>query len=175
MLFFESGNKYKRVCIWKDEVPFNYSCQHTLHLCKEAGGIKWHSGIICMEAYLSPRHISNYAMVFMKYTDNQTDKADIIINYGRENVSFQSNVLPFNKVICAGLDKEFADAVYSFFSAYNARNLPCGTIEVLCGGYDEIGSSMVSFKKVMELMVFTFSNIDKTDSQELQCKLLGIM
>lgn len=175
MLFFEDENKYKRACIWEDEIPFNYSCHDTLRLCREAGSIKWHNGIICMEAYLNPRHISNYAMVFMKYTDNQADRADIIINYGREDIIFQSNVLPFNKVICAGLDKEFADTVYSFFSGYPARDLPCGTIEILCGGYDEIGSSIVSFKKVMELMVFTFSNIDKLSSQELQCKLFDIM
>lgn len=74
----------------------------------EAGDINWYIGTICIEVKLHPRHISNYAMVCMKYTDDQNNKTDIMINFGREYLSYKSQVLPFNKAVCVGLDKDFA-------------------------------------------------------------------
>lgn len=175
MLLFESDNGYKKVCIWKDEIPFNHVSHNTMHLCAEAGDINWHIGTICIEVKLHPRHISNYAMVCMKYTNNQKNKTDIIINFGKDNISFKSQVLPFNKAICLGLDEEFADAVNEFFKEYPLGKLPGGTIEILSGGYDEVGSSNAAFKKVMELLVFVFQHIDELSDDVLQCSLLSLM
>ncbi len=175
MLLFESDNGYKKVCIWKDEVPFKYVGQNALHLSAESGDINWHIGTICIEVKLHPRHISNYAMVCMKYTDNQKNKTDIIINFGRENLSYKSQVLPFNKAVCVGLDKEFADAIDEFFKEYPLGKLPSGTIEILSGGYDEVGSSNVAFKQVMALLTFIFQHIDDLSDNELQCELLKLM
>lgn len=172
MLLFESENEYEKVCIWKDEIPFKYDGQSTMHLNIVAGNINWHVGTICIEVKLHPRHISNYAMICMKYTDNQKNKTDIIINFGRENLSFKSQVLPFDKAVCIGLDKEFADAIDEFFKKYPQEKLPSGTIEILSGGYDEVGSSNVSFKRAMELLVFIFQNIDDLSDGELKCELL---
>ena len=146
--YLENDTGYKKVCIWKDEVPLIIQTTNTLSLCKEAGDIHWHNGIICIEARLNPRHISNYGMVFMKYTYNNSNKTNIIINYGREDFPFISQVIPFSKIIYAGLDKEFADGIYKFFQEYPAGKLPGGTIEILSGGYDEIASSIVSFQKL---------------------------
>jgi len=172
MLLFESDNGYKRVCIWKDEIPFDYIGRERLCLCEDAGDIIWHIGTICIEAKLHSRHISNYAMICMNFTDNQENKTDIIVNYGRENITFKSQVLPFNKNVCVGLDKEFADSIYEFFQEYPHRMLPSGTIEILSGGYDEVGSSNVAFKKVMELLIFVFQNINKLSEVALQYELL---
>lgn len=175
MFLFESNNGYRKVCIWKDEIPFKYIGQNTLHLRTEAGDANWHIGTICIEAKLNPRHISNYAMICMKYMDNQKNKTDIIINFGREKLSFISQVLPFNKAVCMGLDKEFADAIDEFFEEYPLEKLPGGTIEILCGGYDEVGSSNVAFKKVMELLMFAFQHIDELSDNELQCEVLNLI
>ena len=64
----------------------------------------------------------------MKYTNDQKATTNIFINFGRENFSFKSQVLPFNKTVCAGLDKEFADAINEFFKEYPLKKLPSGTI-----------------------------------------------
>lgn len=175
MLLFESDNGYKKVCIWKDEIPFKYVGQNTLQFCVKSGDINWHIGTISIEVKLHPRHISNYAMVCMKYSNNQKNQTDIIINLGRDNISFKSQVLPFNKEVCVGLDKEFADAIGEFFKEYPLGKLPCGTIEILSGGYDKVGSSNVAFKKVMELLMFVFRHIDELSDTELQCELLNLM
>lgn len=175
MLLFESDDGYKKVCIWKDEVPFKCVEQNSMHLSRESGDINWHIGTICIEVKLHPRHISNYAMVHMKYMDNQKNKTDIIINFGRENISYKSQVLPFNKAICAGLNKEFADAIDEFFKEYPLGKLPHGTIEILGGGYDDVGSSNIAFKKTMELLVFVFQHMDDLSENELQWKLLKLM
>ncbi len=175
MLLFESDNGYKKVCIWKEEMPFKYVGQNSLHLSIEAGDAKWHMGTICMEVKLSPGHISSYAMVCMKYTYNQKNKTDIIINFGRESLSYKSQVLPFKRTVCVGLDKEFADAVDEFFKEYPLGKLPGGTIEILSGGYDEVGSSNVAFKKVMELLTFVFQHMDNLSDNELQYEILKRM
>lgn len=174
MLLFENDTGYKKVCIWKDEIPFNYASHNTLDLCKEAGDTHWHNGTICIEAHLNPRHISNYGMVFMRYTYQNSNKTNITINYGKEDFSFVSQVIPFNKIISAGLDKEFADGIYKFFQEYPSGKLPGGTIEILSGGYDEIGSSIVSFQSVMEILVFIFQNIDEMDDNVLQDNVLNL-
>ena len=74
MLLFENKDEYKKVCIWKDEMPFKYVGQNTLHLSVESGDINWHIGTICIEVRLHPRHVSNYAMVCMKYIRNKKIK-----------------------------------------------------------------------------------------------------
>lgn len=175
MLLFESDNGYKKVCIWKDEIPFKYAGQNALHLSVEADGSNWHIGTICIEVKLNPHHVSNYAMVCMKYTNNQKNKTNIIINFGREEFSFKSQVLPFNKDVCVGLDKEFADAINEFFQEYPLGKLPSGTIEILSGGYDEAGSSNVAFKKVMELLTVVFQHIDALNDKELRDELFELL
>ena len=42
------------------------------------------------------------------------------------------------------MDKEFVDAIDEFFKEYPVGKLPGGTIEILGGGYDEVGSSQVA-------------------------------
>lgn len=127
----------KKVCIWKDEVPFKCVEQNTMHMSVESGDINLHIGVICIEVKLHPHHISNYAMVHMKYINNEKNKTNIIINLGKENISYKSRVLPFNKAISVGLNKEFADAIYEFFKENSHGKLPSGTIEILGGGYDD--------------------------------------
>ena len=50
-----------------------------------------------------------------------------------------------------------------------------GTIEILGGGYDDVGSSNVAFKKTMELLMFIFQHIDNLSDDELQCELLKLI
>lgn len=42
-----------------------------------------------------------------------------------------------------------------------------GTIEILNGGYDEVGSSQMTFKKAMELLCFIFQHVNALDENEL--------
>lgn len=175
MILFENDNGYKKVCIWKDEMPFNYNGCEKIHMRLDACDEKWYTGTICMEAKLGARHISNYAMVCMKYIDNHKDRTNLLINFGHEDLTFQSQVLPCGVDIQVGLNEEFADAIEEFFKEYPDRKLPCGTIEILGGGYDEVGSSNVAFKKVMELILFVFQHIDELSDDMLKNELLNLI
>lgn len=175
MLLFESENGYKKICIWKDEIPFNCIQQNNMHLSMNARTTNWHIGTICIEAKLSARHISNYAMICMKYTDNQKDNVDILVEYGRNDTFFQSQVLPFNKSVRIGLDREFADAIYEYFEEYPQKQLPNGTIEIFGGGFDEVGSSNYSFKKVMQILFYAFQYIDNMSYDVLKNELLNLI
>ena len=161
--------------LWKDELPFNCVQQNNMRLLVNAGMANWHIGTICIEARLGVRHISNYAMICMKYTDNQKDNVDILVNYGRNDTFFQSQILPYNKNVCTGLDKEFADAIYEYFEEYSQNQLPKGTVEILGGGFDEVGSSNFSFKKVMQLLLYVFQHIDNMSCDVLKNELLNLI
>lgn len=174
MLLFESDNANKKICIWKDEMPINYVGKKKQCICIEShtNDIKWHVGTIGIEVKLHPRHVSNYAMIFIKYTNNINNETQITVQYGGENNLIKSQVLPFNKLVCVGLDEEFAEAICEFFVEYSQELLPSGTIEVLSGGYDNVGSSNLAFKKAMELLLFIFRHIDEMSDNELQRELL---
>lgn len=175
MLSFGGVNENKRVCMWIDEAPFKHVSNNVLHMRTESGDINWHIGTICLEVKLSPLCVSNYAMVCMKYTNNKKNEADIIINFGREDFFFESQVLPFSKEVVVGLDKEFADAINDFFKEYPSGKLPSGTIEIFSGAFDEVGSSNIAFKKTMNLLIFVFQHIDEFKDDELRCELLKLM
>lgn len=174
MYLFESKNETKKVCIWKDEEPFHCMSQNVLHLSSEACDINWHAGIICMEARLNPHHASNYAMVCMKYTPIASSIADVFIRFGKEKVTYRSKVIPFNKSVHVGLNKEYVDAIEDFFYLCNGK-LPCGMIEIIGGAFDEVGSSYVAFQKLMELLSFVFLNIEKLNEDQLKCEIFKLL
>lgn len=175
MLLFENDTGYKKVCIWKDEMPFRCTNQNKRQIHRTSGEVVWHEGIICIEALLRPFPPSSYAMVCMNYTSENSNGVDIIINQGEEECSFSSNVLPFHSKICVGLDDEFVEPVEEFFQEIHHERLPHGTIEILSGGYDKAGSSNYSFKKTMELLLFIYENIDNMSHQTLQTEIMKRM
>ncbi len=167
--------EHKKICIWKDEMPFMCKGEEKVFLHALAGETNWYNGVIAVEARLGARFISNYAMIFMKYIYKQQNTTDIIIHYGNEKRFYQSQVLPENKKIYIGLEKEFAEAIEEFFEKYTMNKLPSGIIEILGGGYNEIASSNNSFKKVMALLFFIFEHIDVLMDEQLQQELLDII
>lgn len=173
-MFFIEKNGYQKFCIWKDEMPIHYVSQDNKSLCFDSGEVGWHEGTICLEAYLRPTDICNYAMIGMSYkSDPKADTANIVINYGEEDISFNSQVLPSHKEVSVGLERKFVEAVEEFFVEYASKyELPGGTIEILFVGYDGAGSSNISFKQTMELMIFLFKNIDHMEYEQLEKKIL---
>lgn len=174
MFLFEKENKMKKVCIWKDEAPFNCASQNVLHLSSKACDINWHAGTICIEARVRPSHASNYAMVCMKYTPNSSSITDIFIRYGREKVTYKSSVALFTEFVDVGIDEQFVDAIEDFFDHYDGK-LPRGTIEITGGAFDEVGSSYVAFQKVMEILRFVFLSIDELNEDQLKCEVLKLL
>ena len=175
MLLIENASKNKQVVIWKDEIPFYYEGKQQLELYAEAKEHGWNEGVICIEAKLNPLHISNYAMICMKYTKTMSDNVTIIIYSGEADIPFKSRVLPLSRSVYMGLNKEFEEVLRKFFEKCPNEKLPSGKIEILCGGCDEVGSSEVSFNKVMDLLFFAFSNIGKIDEDDFSKKILGMI
>lgn len=175
-MLFENNTGYKKISIWKDEIPIFCTKQTNLSFSKSVNNtLNWHEGIICVEALLGPWHANNYAMVCMKYSSSKKESVNVIINYGMENTSFQSKVLPVHKIINVGLQLEFAKAIEEFFVECSMDRLTGGTIEILGGVYDEVGSSNIAFKKVMDILLFLFEHIDQMNIIELEKKILGLM
>lgn len=174
MLEFESDNGFRKIKLWNNEMPFNYISNKNMSLTIDAGDETWYEGTLCLEAKLNPRHASNYAMICMKYTYVQCSKTQIIIHYGIEYIDKKKNEL-FNKNAIVGLDDFMAKAIYDIFGECASESFPCGVLEVIGGAYDEVGSSYMSFKRIVELMIWIFSNYSKIDNEELGNKILNKM
>lgn len=174
MLLFSTKDGYKKICIWKDEIPFEYSNSDSVCVQYEGDSdIEWYNGIICMEVKLHPRHISNYAMLCIRY--NKNEKSNIIINNGVTDILFDSRVLPYGKKISTGLTKEYIEIIEKFFKEYSSSKLPNGTIEVITGGYDDVGSSACSFEIIIELLMYTFARINQVSDQQLLYELISMI
>ncbi len=101
MMLYESKSGYKKINIWKDEMPVPCKKQKFICLNKMANNhVCWYEEIICIEALLGPWHASNYAMVYMKYSSNVRRDVNIKINYGVENIPFPSKYCHLIKNKC---------------------------------------------------------------------------
>ena len=156
--------------IWQNAIPFEVIQNENIKLKIDAKKCLWYQGTICIEVQLNPRHISNYAMICMRYKKNKNNYTDILINYGNEGGKMLSENKLFNKNAIVGLNREFANAIYEFFRE-SQLNIPSGSIEIIGGAYDVAGSSNYAFKKAMDLLIYIFENSkninDKTIGDEL--------
>ena len=95
-----------------------------------------------------------------------------IIEYDRESVDDTIKDMMTNKKAILGLNEEFAKNLEEFFVEYPAKRLPQGTIRIFNGAYDETGSSYVSFKSVMELIIDAFENFYNLNDDNYLKKLI---
>lgn len=163
------------MCIWRNEEVCEYAGTKRLNMRVPAGKRHWYNGTICMEVKLHPRHISNYATICIKFTPKKESETEICIYAGEKQYVFESKVLPFNRRIQIGLLREFEEAIEEFLFECPREDLPSGSIEILYGGFDEVGSSKISFKKAMELLVFIFQKVDRINEEQLKQELLRRM
>ena len=172
MLRFESDYEFRKVALWNNEIPFDYISSKEKHMEIKAGKGVWHEGTICMEAKLNHGHASNYAMVCIKYTYRPSQTTEIIIHYGncRKNTGMTGL---YNKNAIVGLDEFFANIIYKFFEECPSETIPGGVVEVVGGAYDEIGSSYMSFKCVIETVIWIFSNYKKISEKGLGEEILN--
>lgn len=81
MLLFESDKGYKKVCIWKDEIPFMYVGQNTMHLSVASGDVKWHIGTICIEVKLHRLKKLPQDTAILKTIPNRQNSGRCVIVY----------------------------------------------------------------------------------------------
>lgn len=171
MLKFESDNGFRKIVLWNNEVPFDYISNKKKKMIIDAGNNIWYEGTLCIEAKLNPRHASNYAMICMKYTYIKSPKTDIVIHYGNYYKDKMNGL--FNKKAVVGLDDFFAKTIYDIFREFPPDIIPCGVLEVIGGAYDEVGSSYMSFKCIIELMIWIFSNYNRISKDSLGDEILN--
>lgn len=173
MRIYKDDNDYRKVYVWNDEIPFETTENQKINISFDTEGIVWNEGTISIEAKLNPRHISNYGMLCMNYKHNQNGKVNIIINYNAE-MNNKTETQLFNKNAIIGLSDEFAEILKNIFCDYSFR-LPSGTIEIISGAYDEVGSSYASFEKIFKLLSFLFQNKEVIEDTTINTELLNLL
>jgi hypothetical protein len=174
MVKYENDSKTKKIYIWKDENPLDVVLEEKLEIEVPAKEAFWKEGMICVEAKMNPRHISNYAMLCMNYKANNSGKTNIIINYNIEKNFCRANGQLFNDNSVIGLNNEFAEYLNTIFSE-SEIDFPSGIIEIIGGAYDEVGSSYYSFEKIIELISIIFENYEQIGETILGEKLIEIL
>ena len=70
MIKYENDNNTKKIYIWKNDNPLDVISDKKIVTEVNAKEVFWNEGMICVEAKLNSRHISNYAMICMSYRYN---------------------------------------------------------------------------------------------------------
>ena len=155
MYQFTNETGYTKISVWKDENPIPYQSENTTEFVIDGDDTEWYQGTICIEAQLNVWHRSNYATLCVKYTKTHSDKTEVIIHNGIRGEADSSEL--FRNTATVGLDDDYVNAVKEYFLVQPHNNIPCGRIEII-GAYDEMGSSNVSFRNVMNLVTYVFCN-----------------
>ncbi|MCM1259284.1 MAG: hypothetical protein NC307_15770 [Roseburia sp.] len=156
MVKYQKLDEYRVMSLWVDEMPEDgIVSAHTIIKEYDANAnINWFNGILCLELRLAPRVASNYAMINIKFTKNQSSTFKIIYHLIDLNKVVKSDIAMPNDVVKTGIPKEYTPAFKQVFDELETRNvLPSGTLEILGGRYSHIGSSIMAFKIVLKILI----------------------
>ena len=156
MIKYQKLDEYRVMRLWIDEMPEDGGIS-TNTIIKEYdanANVKWFNGTLCLELKIAPRTASNYSMINLKFTKNQSSRLKIIYHFSDLNEIVKSDIAIANDVVKTGIPGEFCSAFTQVFDELQAQNaFPSGTLEILGGSYGHIGSSIISFKIVLKILI----------------------
>lgn len=147
----------KKCNLWMNEHP-NIECECLEELREtiiKNDWTEWEDLSCAIEVSLKQRHSSNYALLGMSYTHDNTDKLVIKVSAGEENGPIIENTLVSEvDEVHAGIPLEYAESVIKLAESYlNDVSCSSGTITFDIGGHGYIGSSSAIFRKVTEILL----------------------
>lgn len=157
-------DQFRSINVWIDEIPYQYKQENmNQFIYKGNQSVKFYEGLITVEAKLNSRHISNYAMISMEYQKRSSQELIVeIINDNTQAELYDSEIHKIGRKFI-GIHSEFTEGILNYIGSYNSSNLPSGKIIILGGGYDEIGSSIKAFERVMDILFFIYQELRNND------------
>lgn len=133
MVKFETLDKYRKMRLWINEIPENnniivydkvlkYNANNNIH---------WFNGILCLELRIAPRVASNYAMLSLRFTQNQDSRFLVKYSLASSDEVVESDIAMENDVVRTGIVKEYQSALIQIFNELESKKIfPSGTLEI---------------------------------------------
>lgn len=152
---------YRKAHILINEYPrIEQSEKYTYELkYKGDKSIAWFNGIICVELLIAPRVASNYAMLNMEFTEN--DSEEFVVQYKvnkNEGMVYNSEIASSNDEVKEGIDIQYLDCLNKLCGKIINHKLPSGILVVSGGACGKIGTSVVAIGIVFNIMIKIFSS-----------------
>ena len=85
--------------------------------------IHWFNGILCLELRIAPRVASNYAMLNLKFTQNQSSKFQVIYYESDTEELADSDIAMKNDLVKTGIVKKYNSALTQVFDELDSKNI----------------------------------------------------
>lgn len=179
MVKFIILDSYRKMKLWINEVPEKSSgiVSNKMLEYNANEDVHWFKGIICLELRIAPRAASNYAMLSLRFTENQCSKFQIKYSLSDSDEIVQSDIAMEGDTIRTDIVKKYNSALLQVFEELKPQNVfPSGTLEILGGRHGSIGSSNMAVKIVLRSLLKLFElnenlNVNDINSLVLQnCK-----
>lgn len=173
MKIIDELDQSRMIKLWIDEIPYSYKKEKTQKLYYKANkSVKFYEGNITAEVKLNARHISNYAMISMKYLNEDIDGliVEIVTDDTKEEM-FDSEIWKGRKKYL-GIHSEFVDGIINLINKYGDSKLPTGRVILMGGGYDEVSSSIIAFERVMDILFFVYKELGNSNIKKFNKKII---
>lgn len=175
MVKFEKLDTYRKMRLWMNEVPEESKFTTSDKILEYRGNkdIYWFNGILCLELRIAPRAASNYAMLNLKFTQNQSSKFQVIYHESDMEELVNSDIAMKNDLVKTGIVKKYNSAFTQVFDELDSKNIfPSGILEILGGRYGSIGSSDIAVKIVLINLLKLFELNEKIESSDVNFIIL---
>ncbi len=132
--------------------------------------IRWDSISYLIEVNILCRHCSNYALLGMTFTYEDSNKLIVEVKSGDKDGPVINNTLVSESdEVHAGIPLEYSEEVLKCAKSYlNSINCSSGIITFDIGGHGYIGSSEIMFKQVTEILLKLLNNKSGEDIHEIE-------
>ena len=147
MVKYEILDSYRKMRLWINEMPeeSNIITSNKLLEFNANDNIHWFNGILCLELRIAPRAASNYAMLNLKFTENQ----------------------------CSKFQVKYDSAMTQVFNELDSQNIfPSGTLEILGGRHGSVGSSNMAVKIVLWNLLKLFELNERLNASDIHSLIL---
>ncbi|WCF08136.1 hypothetical protein NDS46_28410 [Paenibacillus thiaminolyticus] len=158
MIILDNLGQFRRGRLWVNDMPeLRYKVVDKLTSSIEVKQKKYiRPTSLALEMLLSPRDMSNYAFLGVKFIPNNDNRVNITVNVGEdEDELLNDNIAMKSDRVFVGIPCEYAEAILNTSKNVIEETLqfPSGDLEFYIGAHGESGSSKFSFSKVTEVIL----------------------
>lgn len=166
-------DEFRKMNVWINEIPSdgeNYTYEY-IDEYEGNSNIQWFQGIICIELKIAPRVASNYAMLKLRFIENDSSKFKVIYKFSEEDRIVKSDIAMLNDTVKTGIVRTYCGSMRQYFeSLYQKELFPSETLEILGGRYGMIGSSDIAINIILDILLSLFKT-NKKPSQDIIKKM----
>ncbi|WP_127529793.1 hypothetical protein [Paenibacillus kobensis] len=171
---FDHLGAYKRGRLWLDESPLlPYSSQSTVEKTFiQKNGLQSSPCRLTIELVLRAGMISKYAFIGVTYSPSNEGKLVVKAEVGHENGTIIEDIIALKPdEVRLGIPEEYitaiVDEIHKLVSDANDL-LPSGTLIIHTGAHGLVGSSQMSFRKAIRVVLNLLTHGDLNNGTEIR-------